>query len=267
MAKFQRWRRSKKRRFETAGTLVVGRARVPAPARSLRWLRWGRWVLPALVVVIVGAALWALLDDRFYVYHADVVGTVRLSPDQIFEASDMPGCHVLWVNPAKVEADILAALPSLESAEVVCRLPSNCTITVVERQPRMIWNDGEQLWGVDANGVIFPSDVAFTEAWVVRGPLPKDEDGLLAEPARVALAELWASGVEMSPELAYVPSRGFVITDGRGWRVIVGEGAGMDERLQALEAVATHLEARGITPKFVDVRFPKAPYYSVTNDW
>jgi hypothetical protein len=34
-----------------------------------------------------------------------------------------------------------------------------------------------------------------------------------------------------------------------------------------LEAIAADLEGRGIKPKFVDVRFPEAPYYSLTNEW
>lgn len=261
--KSTRRQRTTRRKFETAGTLVISRKRVQALPR-LRWL-WRALVV--LVVVIVALALWVLLDDRFYVYSADVEGTVRVSPREVFRASDLPGLHVLWVKPGEIEAQILAALPSLESAEVACRLPSNCTIAVVERQPRMVWSDGGQLWGVDADGVIFLAEEAFTEAWVVRGPLPQDEDGLLAEPARVALAELWASGIEMSPELTYMPSRGFVITDRRGWRVVVGQGAGMDARLEALEIVAAHLEAREVTPKFVDVRFLEAPYYSLTNEW
>jgi cell division septal protein FtsQ len=229
-------------------------------------MRWLWRIALALVVVIVGVVVWGLLDDRFYVYNADVVGTVRLSPEQVFWASDLPGLHVLWVNAGKIEEQIVATLPSVESAEVVCRLPSDCTITVAERQPRMMWNDGAQLWGVDANGLVFVAEAAFTEAWVVRGPLPTGEDELLAEPARVALAELWASGVEIAPELTYVPSRGFEIVDERGWRVIVGQGTGMDERLKVLSIVAADLEARGIEPKFVDVRFPEAPYYSLTND-
>jgi hypothetical protein len=221
-----------------------------------------------LVLMIAGVVAWGLLDDRFYVYDADVVGTVRVSPEEVFWASDLPGLHVLWVNADHLEAQILAELPSLESAQVACRLPADCTITVVERQPRMMWNDGGQLWGVDADGVVFAAEEAFTEAWVVRGPLPREgEDGPLAEPARVALAELWASGVEIAPELVYIPSRGFVIIDGRGWRVIVGQGAGIDARLEALDALAADLEARGIDPKFVDVRFPEAPYYSLTNEW
>jgi hypothetical protein len=245
--------------------LAVGRSRAPARPRS-RW-RWLWRVLLVLVLLIVGAVVWGLLDDRFYVYDADVVGAVRVAPEQVFWASDLPGLHVLWVNADKIEAQILAALPSLESAEVACQLPSSCTIAVAERQPRMMWNDSGQLWGVDASGVIFPAEEAFTEAWVVRGPLPKNEDDLLAEPVRIALAELWTSGVEIAPELAYVPSRGFVIVDSRGWRVIVGQGAGMKERLDVLETIAADLEARGISPNFVDVRFPEAPYYSLTNEW
>jgi hypothetical protein len=41
----------------------------------------------------------------------------------------------------------------------------------------------------------------------------------------------------------------------------------MKRRLEALETIAADLEARGIDPKFVDVRFPDAPYYSLTNEW
>lgn len=256
-------RRRTKRRFETTGVLAIGRGRMSVKPR-LRWL--GRGLL-VLVLVIVGVVVWGLLDDRFYVYDADVVGTVRLSQEEVFWASDLPGLHILWVNADQVETQILAALPSLESAEIVCQLPSDCTINVAERQPRMMWNDSGQLWGVDADGVLFPAEEAFTEAWVIRGPLPKGEDDLLVEPARAALAELWTSGAEIAPEIVYVPTRGFVIIDSRGWRVIVGQGTGMKERLEVLETIAVDLEARGISPKFVDVRFPDAPYYSLTNEW
>ena len=71
----------------------------------------------------------------------------------------------------------------------------------------------------------------------------------------------------MSPPFTYVPGRGLVFTDERGWRVIVGQGPGMATRLQVLEWLAADLEARGLTPRFVDVRFSDAPYYSLTNDW
>jgi len=223
-------------------------------------------LLLSLVAVAAGA-LWLALDDRFYIYHADVVGATRVSPDEVFRASGLPGLHILWVRPAEIEARILAALPTLESARVVCGLLAECTITVVERQPRVMWDEDGQLWWIDADGVIFPSQGVLSEGWLVRGPLPRDEDGRLDERVRVALTELWAIGADVSPLLYYVPGRGLVLTDERGWRVIVGQGPGMAERLQVLEWLAADLQVRGLTPRFVDVRFPDAPYYSLTNEW
>jgi len=271
MTKSQKRRRKKKRRFETAGTMILGRVRVRRSPKTRSLQLAIRNLLLLLLVVVAAGALWLALDDRFYVYHVDVVGTVRVSSGEIFQASGLPGLHILWVRPAEVEARLLTALPTLESAQVVCQLPAKCSITAVERQPRVMWDEDGQLWWIDAAGVIFPAQAAdqgmISEGWLVRGPLPRGEDGWLDERVRVALTELWAAGVDVSSLLYYVPARGLVFTDERGWRVIVGQGPGMDKRLQVLEWLATDLEARGLTPRFVDVRFADAPYYSLTNDW
>lgn len=252
--------------------MVLGRARIrqlPAATRaSVRWIR-GLLLLVAFVVLV--GALWLTVDDRFYIYRTEIVGLGRLSPDEVFQASGLPGLHVLWVRSAECEARLLNTLPTLESAQVACRLPARCTITVTERQPRLVWNEDGQLWWVDAQGVVFPAEITAQDtspdAWSVRGPLPRGEDGELDERVRVALAELWAAGVDISPELYYVPGRGLILTDERNWRVIVGQGPGMDRRLQVLETLAADLEARSLTPRFVDVRFADAPYYSLVNDW
>jgi len=281
MTKSRKRRWKKRQRFETAGAVVLGRAWVKRPPAASRLLLLRlRSVLLLLLIVAAAGALWLAFDDRFYIYHADVVGMVRVLPDEVFQASGLPGLHVLWVRPAECEACLLAALPTLESAQVVCRpqwsalsagLPVKCTITVVERQPRVLWDEDGQLWWIDAEGVIFPAEAHVQETppggWLVRGPLPRGEDGWLDERVRVALTELLAAGVDVSSLLYYVPGRGLVLTDERGWRVIVGQGPGMNKRLLILESLAADLEARGLTPRFVDVRFADAPYYSLTNDW
>lgn len=253
---------------------MIGRARASRASTSSPplWRRL-RVVLVVLTVAVAAVAVWLTLDDRFYVYHADVVGAARLSPDEVFQASGLPGIHVLWVRPEEVEARLLAALPSLERAQVACGLPARCTIVVAERQPRMVWNEDGKLRWVDAEGVVFPAQdlaqaqEALSEGRTVRGPLPLNEEGQLEERVRVALAELWTAGVDAPPSLTYVPARGLVFVDERGWRVILGQGPGMDRRLRVLEWLAADLEARGLTPRFVDVRFPDAPYYSLTNEW
>ncbi len=278
--------RKKKRRFETAGTLVLGRARVGRSSKTRHSRFTIRHLLILSLVTMVAGALWLALDDRFYVYHVNVVGAVRVSPDEVFRASGLPGLHILWARSAEIEACVLTALPTLESARSVCGLQppasgtglpaASCTITVVERQPRVMWDEDGQLWWIDDAGVIFSAPLSLPpiggdeggwEGWLVRGPLPRDDDGRLDERVRVGLAELWTSGADVSPPFTYIPGRGLVFTDERGWRVIVGQGPGMAMRLQVLEWLAADLEARGLTPRFVDVRFSDAPYYSLTNDW
>jgi cell division septal protein FtsQ len=225
---------------------------------------------------VAGAlALWLAWDSRFYVYDAEVVGTRQLSQGAVFEASRLEGLHVLWARPGAVESDLLEAFPSLESVSVSCSLPAECTISVVERQPRVLWYDQDEMWWIDEEGAVFSANDAggspegANEAagwWVVRGPLPRGDDGNLDERVRVALTELWASGRDVPTEFTYESDRGLSFTDRRGWRVIVGRGSGMDERLRALERLTAHLESNGVTPAFVDVRFPEAPYYSQTLD-
>ena len=284
--KSRKYRQSKRQRYEAAGAMVLGRARTrPAPASlPAQWYRLRNSLLLVLALVAVGA-LWLALDERFYVYHADVQGAVRSSPDEIFRASGLPGLHILWVRPAEVEARILAALPDLASARVACHLPARCKIAVVERQPQLMWDENGQVWWIDAEGVIFSPSLSLSPSGgdasslpptggeggraglLVRGSLPRQEDGRLDERVRVALAELWAAGADVTSTLTYVPGRGLVYTDERGWRVILGQGPGIDRRLQVLQWLAADLQARGVTPRFVDVRFPDAPYYSLINDW
>ena len=312
--------------------MVGGRARArraPALPHS-SWQRL-RGVLLLLVAIVAAGALWLTLDGRFYVSRVVVVGASRSSPDEVARASGLPGLHVLWVHPAEIEAHLLRALPDIESVQVACGLSARCTITVVERQPRVVWDEDGQWWWIDAEGVIFaaspsggevssflpsggevssflpsggdasalppsggdasalppsggdasalpPSggdDSALPpsggdkggERWLVQGPLPRREDGRLNERVRVALSELWSAGIDVPSPLTYAPGRGLAFTDERGWRVILGEGPGMAERLQVLEWLVADLQARGLAPRFVDVRFPDAPYYSLTNDW
>ncbi len=264
--------KSRKRRFEAAGTLVLGRAQVgrrsgATHSRSRR----ARGILIWSLVAVAAGALWLALDARFYIYHVDVAGAVRVSPEEIVRASELPGLHILWARSAEVEDRLLSTLPTLESARVTCGFPAECRIAVVERQPKVTWDEDGLLWWIDAEGVVFHALSSFPpregEGLRVRGPLPRGQDGRLDERVRVALSELWAAGGDLTSSFDYAPERGLMFTDERGYRVILGQGPGMDRRLRVLELLTVYLEEQGLTPRFVDVRFAGAPYYSLTNDW
>jgi cell division septal protein FtsQ len=178
----------------------------------------------------------------------------------------------LWARSAEIEQRILNELPTLESVQVKCGMPARCAIVVVERQPKVLWEDGGVLWWIDAEGVVFqPPLSSFTEdgeavGWKVSGPLPRDEQERLDKEVRIGLNELWATGKDVAQAFDYEQGLGLVFLDEQGWRVVLGQGSGMAKRLEVLERVTANLKAQGLTPSFVDVRFADAPYYSLKND-
>lgn len=258
----RRRRRGRRQQFEQSVSLALGGRRVaePVPLRPA-------WVLGGLgVAALLGLALWVALSPRFYVTGVQVVGANHISEAAVFAASGLAHLHILWVNAEEAEARLLAQLPSVERAEVSCHLPAACTIEVVERVPILTWDIGERLLWVDAAGGAFPADHPLEGRWLIGGPLPTDERGLVDREVLLGLAELTRLGVRPG-RVVYRPGRGLVLDDPAGWRVILGQGAGMERRLQVYAAVRAHLLARGIHPRFVDVRFPEAPYYSEVNEW
>jgi hypothetical protein len=230
-------------------------------------LRWVKGVLVFAFVAGLAIAIWLAVDARFYVRQVDVAGSDRLSPSEIADSSGLAGLHILWVRRQYVEAQVLAAIPELQDAWVACELPAMCTITVRERQPRTLWEENGTMWWVDSEGVVVPAQDSVPEAWLIHGPLPRDEEGMLIEAVRIALGELWELAADRQWDLFYFEARGLVFLDERGYPVVVGEGPGMAARLDLLEQVSDEIAARGVTPRYVDVRFCAAPYYSLMNEW
>lgn len=272
------WKLSDSRRYERAGSVVLNQVRLgqaPISLRKWRWLHTGGWILLVLAVLAGAAALWLSWDSRFYVYEAQIVGTRRIPESELFGASGLDGLHILWARSATIESRLLEVFPSLESAQVTCSLPSDCVISVIERRPQVLWDDHTELWWVDEEGAVFAarevgSGLAGLDdargRWMITGPLPRGDDGNLDERVRVALAELWSSGADVPTTFDYELDQGLSFVDRQGWRVIVGEGSGMAERLRTLEHLTAYLDSHGITPEFVDVRFPEAPYYSPSSE-
>ncbi len=242
--------------------IIGGRARPAAPSISIS----STGVLAFFGVFLVGLVLWFAFSPRFYVTGATIAGAERIPAETIFAASGLANRHILWADGRAAERRILEALPSVERVQAVCLLPARCIIVVTERAATVAWeSDGAYYW-VDAAGGAFPAQGPLEGRWLVRGPLPTDARGLVPQDVLIGLEELERLGLPPSPIL-YRPGRGLVLEDPAGWRVVVGQGTGMERRLQVYLKVRAHLLERGIHPRFVDVRFPDAPYYSVTNEW
>jgi cell division septal protein FtsQ len=223
---------------------------------------WLRALLLVVTLVGIVLALWLTLDGRFYVYDASIVGAEGVLRESVLKASRLPGIHILWVRSSEAASYIVAENPSVKSATVRCRLPADCTIAVVQRQPRIVWEEEGQVWSIDEEGVATRVDGPLPEGWYVRGELPLTDGDILAERVRIGLEELSAADLDMSRVFYYTADLGLVFIDRRGWRVAVGDGTGMAARLDRLEWMAGELLADGVMPELVDVRFSDVLYYT-----
>jgi cell division septal protein FtsQ len=248
--------------FEVASPVIIGNRSETQPTRIP-----ARWVLTGLgLLAVVALVAWVWLDPRFYVQGAQIVGAARVASEAVYDASHLDHVHTLWVDESAAEASILEQLPSVERADVACGLfTADCTIAIAEWPLVANWYVDQQVVHIDRVGNTFPAAEPLAAAWDVSGPLPIDEQGRLHPEVLQALDEL--ERLTVSGPFSYEPSRGLVMTDDTGWRVILGQGPGMALRLRVYARVRDHLLARGVQPRFVDVRFPEAPYYSETNDW
>lgn len=239
---------------------IIGERSRPASVSPARVL------VMALGIVLLGLILWFAFSPRFYVTGATIVGAEHIPEETIFAASGLARLHILWANGRAAEQRIREALPSVEKVRVSCFLPARCIIAVTERALAVAWESNGAYYWVDTAGGVFPASGPLEGRWVVRGPIPTDEQGLVAREVLAGLEELERLGLRPG-EILYRPGRGLVLNDPAGWRVVIGQGTGMERRLRVYLKVRAYLMERGIHPRFVDVRFPDAPYYSVTNEW
>lgn len=218
-----------------------------------------------IILVLVGlAALDLTLNEAFYIYNPSVLGNQHVPAYEIIAASDLEGLHILWLQPERTARSLIEALPELRGAWVWCGLPADCTIQVIEREPLFEWKQNQTRIWVDAEGVAFPPRGQTPAIPVVQ--VAPGVSTLL--PGRHVTPELLSTMKELIrilPEVKtfrYTIERGIEFSEPQGnWPVYVGVGSDMASRVSIWKALAANLASRNVRPKFIDVRYPQAPYY------
>ncbi len=263
-------RRPPGRRYEAVATPPLRSTRGARPARrDLRQatafeIQRPRAVSGALALAIAALGIWIGFDDAFYVAAPGVTGLSRVPAEEIVRGSRLEGLHVLWVNSSEVEATLLRTTPAVSAARVSCALPADCTIAVAEREPLFAWRWGQATVWVDPAGVVFPArangpDLVTVESVDAQPPLPGRH--AFADPELMAAIGAAMQALPEARALRYSTARGLEFADPAGYPVYLGTGSNMSDRAVVWRALREDLAARGITPKYVDVRFVLAPYY------
>ena len=258
------------RRYRSTATLT---GRLPQPRLrggapvNLDWLAdlaKPRGVTAALLAVVAAMTLWIGLDGRFYVTKLSVTGATHTPPLEVANTSGLVGTHIFWVNAAEAEAQLLRSTSALKSARVTCQLPANCSIKVVERIPLIAWQYGQAVTWVDADGVTFnaratPPDLNLITIEALQGPALIA--GQPADPKVIAAALSVARALPAQKRYRLSGARGLEFNDARGFPVYLGLADDMSDRVMIWKALRDSLVARAIQPKFVDIRYPLAPFY------
>jgi cell division septal protein FtsQ len=169
--------------------------------------------------------------------------------------------NIFWANTGAAEQAI-ESLPDVDSVQVRCTLPANCLVKVKERAPTLVWRQGDaQVW-IGSDGMVLPP----------RGELPyslviEAADGTALRPGDQVDASLVRAVEELEELLPdvrtyrYSSEVGLSFQNAHGWEVRLGDGAEIDVKLRLLDALTHYLVEQGITPGYLDVRYPQAPYY------
>ena len=227
-----------------------------------------RAISVAILFLVVLAALELTLGESFYIYNPAVTGNQRIPANEIVAASQIETLHVLWLQPERAASTLVNNMTELRSAFIWCGLPAECTIMVAEREPAFEWRQGQTRTWVDADGVAFPARGQSPDIPVVEVS-PSVPALLPGQQVDRALVDTLLELVRVLPEMKtfrYTTERGVEFNDPQAnWPVYVGVGRSvpgeMAARVTMWRAVAALLASRNVRPKFVDVRYPQAPYY------
>ncbi len=264
-------RSSNQRRYNIA--LGLRDLHLHRPTIHLPHLRAGWRTASFLLTFVLAAAIylaWTL--PYFHAAWATVIGNNRLTADEINAVLGVAGQSIFTIQPDEVETRLRLNYPELSSAEVKVYLPNHVYVTVTERTPVILWQQGEGYTWIDSTGV------AFRPRGVVTGMVPVV--GLANPPAGIALLDdpfspppyisqemveailVLAPNVPEGVMMMYDPRNGLGWNDSRGWRAFFGaDSKDMALKVRVYQSLVDSLMARGLYPAFISVAYSDAPYY------
>jgi cell division protein FtsQ len=279
-----------KRRYDVALNTPGVEIRLPSlPRIALGWR-----ILSGFLVVLLAAGIYFVWSSPlFKVESLQVEGLRRLSSEDLNTVADVIGQSVLFVEPARIQRELLKAFPELSDVTVEVQIPASVVIKAVERQPIIAWKQGKKVLWIDSSGIVFPRRGDDDPSVVIKAdnlpfstisstPQPEtevtqenQEDSLQvepdAEPSSVVIHQDLIQTIlvlnEVKPEnipLIYDEEHGLGWKDSRGWQVYFGTDTNnIEMKLNVYKAIAKRLKKEGAHPSMISVENVHAPYYRV----
>jgi len=266
--------RSARRRFQIALLPV-------APDAEMRGIsisrpRLGPRLLSFFAVALLGAALYFAFNlPQLRVTEAQVTGNQMLTPAEINTSLNIAGKPVFLLIPSTLEKSLRLSYPELLSAKVDITLPNIVSIQIAERKPVIRWQQGDGYTWVSEDGIAFrPHGEDAGLISVVALSTPPTEVNVSSDPLTpapfissemVQALQGLAGHVPQGVPILYEAGSGFGWNDPRGWRVYFGMSArDVELKMRVYESMVASLTQRGIRPASINVTYPAAPYYRMS---
>jgi hypothetical protein len=228
-----------------------------------------------LVALLAAAIYFAFNAPQLQVTQAQVTGNQMLPPEEINAALNVSGQPAFLLISSKLERELRLTFPEITYTKVDVTLPNTVSVSVIERKPVIRWEQGSSFTWVSEDGVAFrPRGEAPGLIAVLALSAPPTEgnispDSLTPAPfissSMVRAIKGLANHVPPGAVILYDASFGFGWNDPRGWKVYFGMNASdVELKMRVYESMVNSLSERGIRPALINVTYPTAPYYRIS---
>ena len=266
-------RKNARRRFQIA---LPHMPRASARSFSIPRPQLGWRLLSFALVAVFGAALYFAFNlPELRVSEAQLSGNQQLTQSEINAVLNIAGQPIFLLTPSDLETRLRLNYPELASVRVTVTLPNLVSVNVSERQPIIRWEQGGGYTWIAEDGVAFRPRGELVGLIPVLALSAPPVEGLgsadpltpapfISEEMVQALQGL-VSHVPPGASILYDKNFGFGWNDPRGWRVHFGTSAGdVELKMRVYETLVNSLAQKGIRPALINVMYPTAPYYRMT---
>jgi hypothetical protein len=237
--------------------------------------RFGWRLVSFILVVLFGAATYlAFTRPELRVREALVTGNQIVTPAEINSTIGASGQPIFTLIPSELETRLRLNYPELASVHVTVSLPDILSVHVIERKPVLRWEQAGSYTWVAEDGVAFRPrgemigliSVMSESAppVIATGTDPMSPTPFISVEMVQALKGL-AGHVPPGAVILYNEAFGFGWNDPRGWRAYFGVTANdVELKMRVYEEMVNSLVQRGIRPALINVTYPTAPYYRMS---
>ncbi|HSG45024.1 MAG TPA: FtsQ-type POTRA domain-containing protein, partial [Anaerolineales bacterium] len=224
---------------------------------------------------LLGAGIYFAFErPELRVTEAQLAGNQMLTQAEMNSVLSILGQPIFLLTPSDLETRLRLNYPELASVQVTVSLPNIVSVKVTERMPVIRWEQGGGYTWIAEDGIAFRPRgemIGLISVMALSAPPVEGGGSDPLTPAPFISTEMvqavkgLAGHVPPGQAILYDKDNGFGWNDPRGWRVHFGTSASdVSLKIRVYENMVASLSQRGIRPALINVVYPTAPYYRMS---